>query len=136
MTDASTTASMSPERMKVADRAKRQPAAKFHSLAHLMVYEQDFLAQVLAVAPEWLAFGHECGGQRGSVAGRGERLHRAREAAGLTLEGLARKAGYARRGSIRRQEQEVYEMDLLLCEHLAKLLEVNPEWLAFGHECP
>lgn len=36
MSDASTSKSMSPELQRVAERAKREPAAKFHSLAHLM----------------------------------------------------------------------------------------------------
>lgn len=36
MTDASTSENLSPELLKVAERAKREPAAKFHSLAHLI----------------------------------------------------------------------------------------------------
>jgi group II intron reverse transcriptase/maturase len=36
MTDASTTGNMSPELQRVAERAKREPGRKFHSLAHLM----------------------------------------------------------------------------------------------------
>jgi RNA-directed DNA polymerase len=36
MTDASTTGNMSPELQRVAERAKREPGSKFHSLAHLM----------------------------------------------------------------------------------------------------
>jgi len=43
MTDASTSLDMSPELQKVAERAKREPAAKFHSLAHLM--DADLLAR-------------------------------------------------------------------------------------------
>jgi RNA-directed DNA polymerase len=34
MTDASTSETMSPELLKVAERAKREPGARFHSLAH------------------------------------------------------------------------------------------------------
>lgn len=36
MTDASTSGTMSPQLLKVAERAKREPGAKFHSLAHLI----------------------------------------------------------------------------------------------------
>ena len=36
MTDASTSRGMSPELRKVAERAKREPEAQFHSLAHLI----------------------------------------------------------------------------------------------------
>lgn len=36
MTDASTSATMAPGLQRVAERAKREPEAKFHSLAHLM----------------------------------------------------------------------------------------------------
>jgi len=36
MTDASTSESMSPELMKVVERAQREPEGRFHSLAHLM----------------------------------------------------------------------------------------------------
>ena len=36
MTDASTSENMSPELSKVVQRAKREPAAQFHSLAHLI----------------------------------------------------------------------------------------------------
>lgn len=36
MTDASTSTTMSPELQRVAERAKREPAGKFHSLAHLI----------------------------------------------------------------------------------------------------
>ena len=36
MSDASTSGNLSPELLKVAERAKREPAAKFHSLAHLI----------------------------------------------------------------------------------------------------
>ena len=36
MTDASTSGSMSPGLLKVAERARQEPQAKFHSLAHLM----------------------------------------------------------------------------------------------------
>lgn len=36
MTDASTSENMSPELLKVAERARREPAATFHSLAHLI----------------------------------------------------------------------------------------------------
>jgi RNA-directed DNA polymerase len=36
MTDASTSATMTTGLQRVAERAKREPAAKFHSLAHLM----------------------------------------------------------------------------------------------------
>lgn len=35
MTDASTSLDMSTELRKVAERAKREPAGRFHSLAHL-----------------------------------------------------------------------------------------------------
>jgi len=43
MTDASTSLDMSTGLQKVAERAKREPAAKFHSLAHLM--DVDLLAR-------------------------------------------------------------------------------------------
>src|SRR5664279_6023576 len=36
MTDASTSGSMSPELMKVVERARREPEGRFHSLAHLI----------------------------------------------------------------------------------------------------
>ncbi len=36
MTDASTSGTMSPELVKVAERARREPEGKFHSLAHLI----------------------------------------------------------------------------------------------------
>jgi len=36
MTDASTSENLSPELLKVAERAKREPGASFHSLAHLI----------------------------------------------------------------------------------------------------
>ena len=36
MLDASTSENLSPELLKVAERAKREPGAKFHSLAHLI----------------------------------------------------------------------------------------------------
>jgi group II intron reverse transcriptase/maturase len=36
MTDASTSGSMSPELMKVVERAQREPEGRFHSLAHLI----------------------------------------------------------------------------------------------------
>lgn len=36
MSDASTSGRMSPELLKVAERAKREPEARFHSLAHLI----------------------------------------------------------------------------------------------------
>ena len=36
MLDASTSKNLSPELLKVAERAKREPGAKFHSLAHLI----------------------------------------------------------------------------------------------------
>jgi RNA-directed DNA polymerase len=36
MTDASTSESMSPELMKVVERAQREPEGRFHSLAHLI----------------------------------------------------------------------------------------------------
>jgi RNA-directed DNA polymerase len=42
MTDASTSLGMSTELQKVAERAKREPAGRFHSLAHLM--DVDLLA--------------------------------------------------------------------------------------------
>src|SRR3990172_4504577 len=42
MTDASTSLDMSPGLQRVAERAKREPAARFHSLAHLM--DVDLLA--------------------------------------------------------------------------------------------
>ena len=43
MTDASTSEAMSPELLKVAERAKREPEGKFHSLAHLLT--EDALAR-------------------------------------------------------------------------------------------
>lgn len=39
MTDASTSLDMSTELRKVAERAKREPAGRFHSLAHLIDVE-------------------------------------------------------------------------------------------------
>jgi hypothetical protein len=36
MTDASTSGTMSPQLLKVAERAKREPEGRFHSLAHLI----------------------------------------------------------------------------------------------------
>ena len=36
MTDASMSGSMSPELMKVVERAQREPEGRFHSLAHLI----------------------------------------------------------------------------------------------------
>jgi len=36
MTDASTSGNMSPELMKVVERAQREPEGRFHSLAHLI----------------------------------------------------------------------------------------------------
>ncbi len=36
MTDASTSGRMSPELLKVAERARREPHGQFHSLAHLI----------------------------------------------------------------------------------------------------
>jgi hypothetical protein len=36
MTDASTSENMSPELMKVVERAQREPEGRFHSLAHLI----------------------------------------------------------------------------------------------------
>jgi retron-type reverse transcriptase len=46
MTDALTSLGMSTELRKVADRAKREPAARFHSLAHLI--DQELLAGAFA----------------------------------------------------------------------------------------
>src|SRR5579863_5174604 len=42
MTDALTSLDMSTELRKVAERAKREPAARFHSLAHLI--DEELLA--------------------------------------------------------------------------------------------
>ena len=39
MVDALTSKGMSPELLKVAERAKREPEGKFHSLAHLLTEE-------------------------------------------------------------------------------------------------
>jgi len=36
MTDASTSENLSPELMKVVERAQREPEGRFHSLAHLI----------------------------------------------------------------------------------------------------
>lgn len=93
------------------------------------------LAQALDVAPEWLAFGHKCDA-RGSATGIGQRLRQARESAGFTMERLAEMLGYRHRSAVAHLESETNEMDLSLCEHAAKVLQVAPEWLAFGHECP
>jgi RNA-directed DNA polymerase len=46
MTDASTSLDMSTGLRKVADRAKREPAARFHSLAHLI--DEELLAGAFA----------------------------------------------------------------------------------------
>ncbi len=46
MTDASTSLDMSTGLRKVADRAKREPAARFHSLAHLI--DEELLARAFA----------------------------------------------------------------------------------------
>ena len=48
MVDALTSKGMSPELLKVAERAKREPEGKFHSLAHLLTeeaLERAFLRQ-------------------------------------------------------------------------------------------
>jgi len=44
MTDASTSLDMSTGLQRIAERAKREPAARFHSLAHLI--DEDLLAEM------------------------------------------------------------------------------------------
>lgn len=89
------------------------------------------IAAALGITPQWLAFGSE--GQGGDASSSaGSRLRAAREAAGLTHRALAPLLGYASGSAISDLEVGSRGLDLYLCEMAAQVLQVSPEWLAFG----
>lgn len=97
------------------------------------------LAPALGVDAAWLAFGPGAAPVPAptpppSAEGYGGRVRDARARAKQSQDQLAQALGFAHRVAIYQIEAERTALDLSLCERLALLLGVSPEWLAFGRE--
>jgi transcriptional regulator with XRE-family HTH domain len=95
------------------------------------------LAQVLGLAPGWLAFGLSASIHPGSTepAVLAERLRLVRAARGLSRTSLA-EAAVVLAGSIQRIEEGRGAANVETVERLAIALDVSPAWLAFGDGDP
>lgn len=62
-----------------------------------------------------------------------ERIKEARLAKGMTQEELAKALGLKSRSSINKMEKDAYEIGLDRLKQIARVLEVDPDYLAFGN---
>ena len=62
----------------------------------------------------------------------GDRIRDARLAKGMTQEELAKRCGYTNRSTISKIEKNVCETRLSTVEKIAKVLDVDPDYLVFG----
>lgn len=96
------------------------------------------LAAVLNVSPGYLAYGIEpsaAGRDAVEVARLGQRLQKAREQRGLSLNALAKTAGVART-TIGYIESGETTPSIATIELLAQALDVSVGWLAFAEGSP
>lgn len=62
----------------------------------------------------------------------GQRLRQARQSKKMTQDQLAKAVGYKARQGICNHEKDLHDPSRATIEALAKVLDVNPCWLAFG----
>ena len=63
-----------------------------------------------------------------------ERIRKIREERGMTQQDLADALGLKSRSSINKIEQNTYEISLEKIKKIARALNVDPDYLAFGDE--
>lgn len=63
-----------------------------------------------------------------------ERIKEARLAKGMTQGELANALGLKSRSSINKMEKDTYEIGLDRIKEIARILEVDPDYLVFGSE--
>lgn len=61
-----------------------------------------------------------------------DRIREARLAKGMTQEDLAKALGLKSRSSINKMEKDTYEIGLDRLKEIARVLEVDPDYLIFG----
>ncbi len=62
-----------------------------------------------------------------------DRIKEARLAKGMTQEELAKALGLKSRSSINKMEKDAYEVGLDRLKEIARVLEVDPDYLVFGN---
>ena len=62
-----------------------------------------------------------------------DRIKEARLAKGMTQEELANALGLKSRSSINKMEKDAYEVGLDRLKEIARVLEVDPDYLVFGN---
>lgn len=63
-----------------------------------------------------------------------ERIKEARLAKGMTQDELAKALGLKSRSSVNKMEKDTYEIGLDRIKEIARVLEVDPDYLVFGSE--
>jgi RNA-directed DNA polymerase len=135
MTDASTLESMSPGLLKVAERAKREPEAVFHSLAHLIdvsALERAYgrLRKEAAVGVDGVTkaqYGQDLGRQLGDLHERLKakryrhqpilRVHIPKEKGKTRPIGISATEDKIVQGALREVLEAIYEQDFLDCSY-------------------